>query len=169
MEYFDSVIKDFPGAEGSVLSKTISDCLSNLRELLSVCQRILSYESFSRSELATLHFVASYPMENDGAHITPAELSKLLGIQPSAVSRMLGSMSKQGLVKREISNNDRRVVHVSITDEGERVIRNFLKQFYSLMVEALGEFSQEEQTQAIECQGKFVKAVKTAMQNKNKL
>ena len=42
-----------------------------------------------------------------------------MGVEPSSVSRLLGTMERQGLVRREIDGRDRTRINVTLSDDGE--------------------------------------------------
>jgi DNA-binding MarR family transcriptional regulator len=52
---------------------------------------------------------------------TVAALSRELEIDPGAITRALDRLEAKGLVQRERSTADRRVVHLALTDEGRAV------------------------------------------------
>ena len=56
-----------------------------------------------------------------GECTTMAELARGLNADPGAMTRALDRLEAKGLVKRERSLEDRRVVHLALTDEGRRV------------------------------------------------
>lgn len=56
-----------------------------------------------------------------GAAATPFELSKLLGIDTGLMTRMLDKLESKGLLERSRSLEDRRVVNLTLTKEGEAV------------------------------------------------
>jgi DNA-binding MarR family transcriptional regulator len=60
-------------------------------------------------------------MKRDRA-CTPFELSKLLGIDTGAMTRLLDKLEEKGCVVRSRSLEDRRVVNLSITAKGEQVL-----------------------------------------------
>ena len=51
------------------------------------------------------------------------ELSKLLGLNVNTVSELVGRLVKKHFVKKERDERDRRRVHISLTQLGERIIR----------------------------------------------
>lgn len=53
------------------------------------------------------------------------DLAEKMGVKPSAVTTMIDRLTNNGLVSRRHSENDRRAVLVSITEEGREVIRKF--------------------------------------------
>lgn len=52
---------------------------------------------------------------------TPSQLAASLKASSGRISTLLAGLEKKGLVKREIDPNDRRIVHVSLTDQGKEV------------------------------------------------
>jgi DNA-binding MarR family transcriptional regulator len=56
----------------------------------------------------------------NGDATTPFELSKLLGIDTGLMTRMLDKLEAKGLLQRTRSLEDRRVVNLTLTAEGER-------------------------------------------------
>jgi DNA-binding MarR family transcriptional regulator len=53
-----------------------------------------------------------------GSAKTPAALAKLLGIHPARMTRVLDKLETSGLVERARNGADRRLVDVSLTQEG---------------------------------------------------
>jgi len=56
-----------------------------------------------------------------GVASTPLEVSKLLGIDTGLMTRMLDKLENKGLLHRERSDEDRRVIHLILTDKGRDV------------------------------------------------
>lgn len=56
-----------------------------------------------------------------GIATTPFELSRLLGIDTGLMTRMLDKLETKGLLERSRSIEDRRVVNLELTKEGEAV------------------------------------------------
>ena len=54
------------------------------------------------------------------APMTMGELAGLLRVKPPTVSKTIGRLSAQGLVKREGGNRDGRLVQVALTEEGHK-------------------------------------------------
>lgn len=52
---------------------------------------------------------------------TPAELSRLVEVDTGAMTRMLDRLEAKNLLRRTRSDEDRRVVRLELTAEGERV------------------------------------------------
>ncbi len=55
---------------------------------------------------------------------TPAQIAEQIGVDRSAVTRLLDRLEKKGLVKREHDQLDRRSVKVRITDPGKLMLNH---------------------------------------------
>lgn len=71
------------------------------------------------------------------------ELASLLGVKAPAVTSLIDGLEKEGLVSREHSADDRRVVLVTLTSEGrtalreaEAVRRRYMRQYLAALTEA---------------------------------
>ncbi len=165
MEYFFDLFEDCPCSsdksgknpiKSNIPPEKLFGFLLNFQELMDLNHRLFADESLTRPELVSLHIAMDYPYRNNGEYITPAEIGKRICMHPSAVSRMLGRLSEMNLVRREISTADRRIVKVIVTDKGKAAVKHFLCKAFSVVNTAMEEFSEEEISQMLELQGKFV-------------
>ncbi len=78
----------------------------------------LKFEHFEMNMLMTI----SVLMHKNG-RVKAGDLSGELGINKSALSRMLKAFEEKGLVERVNSKDDRREVYIYLTDEGEKVCK----------------------------------------------
>jgi DNA-binding MarR family transcriptional regulator len=76
----------------------------------------LSVHGVSRAACAILSAIA-----NDGK-TTPASLASFIGIDGAAITRHLDRLEIQGLLVRERSTTDRRVVNLKLTRKGVRLV-----------------------------------------------
>jgi len=56
---------------------------------------------------------------------TMGELGEISNFQLSTLTRVVDRLVERGLVAREADSSDRRVVRVSITDEGSQIVKKF--------------------------------------------
>jgi DNA-binding MarR family transcriptional regulator len=87
---------------------------------------------------------------------TPLELAKLLGIDPGLMSRMLDKLEEQGFLERSRSDEDRRVVIVTLTSHGHEVAARLPAIACGAVNARLDEFSEEEFRQMHRLLRKFV-------------
>ena len=79
-----------------------------------------------------------------GGPSTVAELSRWLQIDAGAMTRLLDRLEKKGLCKRVRSTEDRRVVKVELTPEGETAIEKVPAVLAEVMNAHLAGFSKSE-------------------------
>ena len=60
--------------------------------------------------------ILAYISDNDG--LTQSELADLLDIRPQSLTRALSDLEDRGMVRRERSKTDRRIISLYITDKG---------------------------------------------------
>lgn len=75
---------------------------------------------------------------------TSAALAKDLGIDPASVTRALDRIEAKGLLRRERSTTDRRVVQLVLTEEGRRVAVEVPKVLSLVLNKHLAGFSHAE-------------------------
>lgn len=107
---------------------TATDTMSKRR--LKLWVRLLRTTRLAESELreflriehdSTLpRFDVMAALHRSGPELTMSELSRLLLVSNGNVTAVVGRLVDDGLVARRPSDTDRRIVHVSLTDEGRR-------------------------------------------------
>ncbi len=81
---------------------------------------------------------------HQGGCSTAADLSRSACHDTGAVTRLIDRLEAKGLVKRLRSAEDRRVVNLELTDEGELLAAEVPKIIVKLVNEVLTGFSQDE-------------------------
>lgn len=87
------------------------------------------------TEFATLNLIA---LEED---VTSGDLSRLTGLSPGAVSRMVDRLVDRGFVERRQNPHDRRQVHLVRTDAWQDEIETVVEPRRQVMREALASLS----------------------------
>ena len=87
---------------------------STLISLQSVFKKNLGLVNVSFQKIIALSIIPP-----DGIAMSP--LSKKLGIDNSTTTRLINGMESIGWLKREVSNNDKRVIKVFLTEEGNNI------------------------------------------------
>ena len=82
-------------------------------------------------------------LQNNGAS-TVAELARWLNVDAGAMTRLLDRLEKKGLCKRVRSTQDRRVVQVELTPDGEAAITEVPAMLAEVMNAHLAGFSKTE-------------------------
>jgi DNA-binding MarR family transcriptional regulator len=77
---------------------------------------------------------------------TVAELARELQTDPGAMTRLLDRLEAKGLCRRERSTDDRRVVHVALTPEGDAAAARVPEVLSQVMNATLAGFTRQEWT-----------------------
>ena len=75
---------------------------------------------------------------------TSANLARDLGIDPAAVTRALDRLEAKGMLRRERSTSDRRVVHLVLTEAGDAIAAKVPQALSSVLHAHLSGFNHEE-------------------------
>lgn len=86
-----------------------------------IAERLRNVDEFGVTE--TQFRVLELLSKNEAHKVT--DLAEKMGVKPSAVTTMIDRLANNGLVSRRHDDNDRRAVLLSITEEGQEVIRKF--------------------------------------------
>ncbi|RQR40239.1 MarR family transcriptional regulator [Burkholderia sp. Bp9143] len=75
---------------------------------------------------------------------SPAALAKLVGVDPGRMTRLLDVLKSRGLLERDRSDKDRRVVDVSLTQEGWETIARSAQVIPEIRRRRLAHFTQSD-------------------------
>ncbi|GJG94980.1 MarR family winged helix-turn-helix transcriptional regulator [Cupriavidus pauculus] len=91
-----------------------------------------------------------------GAANTPLEISRLLGIDTGLMTRMLDKLENKGLLQRQRSDEDRRVIHLILTAKGKAVAAQIPDIAPDVLNHRLRNFSKDEFNEFMRLLQKFV-------------
>lgn len=91
------------------------------------------------SEIRLLYLFAVF---NEGKPVSPSEIAKKTHVTFGAISHHINSLEKKGLIKRTTAKDNKRVVYITLTEKGQKLVKviekAMFKKIYKL-VEFLGE------------------------------
>lgn len=105
-------------AEAESGDEAVEAVLTASRALIAVAVRSLSAvaEDITIAQYRTLVVLASRGPQK------LADLAEQLGVTPPTVGRMCDRLARRGLVLRHRAHDDRRVVRISLTKDGRRIV-----------------------------------------------
>lgn len=101
--------------------QTLAEFRYELRKFLRFSERAAESQNLAPQQYLALLSIKGYPGRD---RVTVGELAERLQTTHHATVGLLNRLQKRGLVHREVSAEDRRCVIISLTPEGERVLRN---------------------------------------------
>jgi Transcriptional regulators len=88
----------------------------------------------------------------------PCDIGKSLGVDNSAITRMLDRLEKKGLIQRTPAPEDRRALIIGLTDKGYETIERALPLAGNAIAELAHALTDEEQSQLKHCLRKILVA-----------
>jgi DNA-binding MarR family transcriptional regulator len=137
----------------------------DLRVLSAIRRIIRSFDLYSR-ELAAKARITSPQLVcllavAERGKTTATIMGREVFLSPSTIVGILDRLEAKGLVRRERDGNDRRVVSVSLTEEGSRLARSAPSPLQDTLTEALRVLPGEEQIKIAESLERVVTLMET--------
>lgn len=104
--------------------------------------KTMEEQGFCRSQPAMIKMLS----QHDG--LTQVELASKLNVTPATVSNMLKRMERDNMIERRRSEEDQRVTHVYLTEQGKQHSDVVCKLFDEMTQKGFGNFTEEELQQA---------------------
>jgi DNA-binding MarR family transcriptional regulator len=125
-------------------SVVAEEAVNNLRRLFQVVNKQSKNEA-SESGLSGPQLWAIKVLSDEvGNSITVSKLAQRMCLNSSTVVRILDSLEAKDLVKRERSVNDRRMVHISLTNEGRQIVNQSPFIADNLLIKSLNMLSENK-------------------------
>lgn len=130
---------DFFTQDGSLVRGTLG-------YLLRKSTRLVVAQMHARFTDVDLSFPQWLTLMLVGDHeaVTAAQLSRILGHNSGAVTRLIDQLEERGLMKRARSTADRRVVELALTEAGSDAAQALAPRVISLWAEWLEDFTPDE-------------------------
>jgi DNA-binding MarR family transcriptional regulator len=106
--------------------------------------------------------ILSLPLENT---LRMNELSNVMGVDNSTMTRMVNQLVEKGLVLRKADEKDRRLVHVGLTAAGRKLHEELAGALDNFYKDSLDQIPEEERTTIIESLTKVNSAMARGLEN----
>jgi len=90
----------------------------------------------------------------EGGPRTPAELAEAAGVTRATMTGLIDTLERDGFVKREPDPNDRRMMSVRLTPEGERFLMKFLPGHFQAIASLMSPLTEAERKTLVQLLGK---------------
>lgn len=94
-------------------------------------------------------------------NLSLSSLSERIRAQNSTVTGIIDRMEREGLVRRERSTSDRRVVHIRLSDKGQKLAKQIQVEPMEIFRDALGSLSQTDLRDLLRLMNKLQRHVRT--------
>lgn len=119
--------------------------LERLQNAYETTVRKLGSDLLSQSELGVTRsqYYILYLLSKQG-FFTVSDLAEKLEVKPSAVTVMIDRLCKINLVKRDRDDNDRRIVKIGITPEGNQFLERAKQKRNAVLKDHLSRLDDDE-------------------------
>lgn len=125
------------------INQTLNELLVGLfRDIMSIEERALrtgEYKDVTSNDMHVIEAIGTASSKN------MSSVAKSLGVTTGTLTISVNSLVKKGYVERTRSEEDRRVVLVSLTDKGRAVFAHHQKFHDDMMAAVLEQLSDDEQ------------------------
>lgn len=115
----------------------------SFKQAMAAVRRLRGRETRRPGALSDAQYTLLFGLR-DVPELPSSELAELAALSPASATEMLDGLAAAGLVHRERSATDRRVVLTSLTDRGRDLVEARRALFEPRWRAALAEFSDEE-------------------------
>jgi MarR family transcriptional regulator, organic hydroperoxide resistance regulator len=115
----------------------------SFKAAMAAVRRLRGRETRHPGELSDAQYSLLFSLRHHEA-LPSRELADLADVSAATVTEMLEALETAGLVRRERSQTDRRVVLTSLTDRGRQLVEERRARYEPRWLAALAEFSDEE-------------------------
>jgi len=89
-----------------------------------------------------------------GGPRTPAELADAAGVTRATMTGLIDTLERDGFVKREPDPNDRRMMSVRLTPDGERFMSDYLPEHFQAIAALMSPLNESERKTLVRLLGK---------------
>ncbi len=107
----------------------------------------------TRGQVYILRLIKQDPQHNI------SDLAKIMGISLSSVSGLIHSLEQKGLIERQRSKEDRRIINIKFTSQGEHILKEMDRMREEILSKYLEHLEPEEVNTLVELVEKIVGAV----------
>lgn len=116
-------------------------------------------QDLSRGRFVVLMLLFKHQREScclPSAPLTPALLADRSGVTRATMTGLVDTLERDGLVSREPSTEDRRMMQVVLTGKGEALLKNFLPVHFRRIAALMGALTSDEQKMLVQLGQKLV-------------
>lgn len=100
-----------------------------------------------------------HKLQGAGADVKISDISDYLGLPRPGVTRTVKEMEAKGYLRKIVSEEDGRIIYISITDKGELLSEKYDKNYYARLCKHLSDITDDDADCMIRTIEKFYKVM----------
>lgn len=162
MKYLMNFFENELCPEKRVSAEKYAQFLEYFQRSISINPARLVGGGTCQSEITLLYRALDHQYDH-GENISVAEAAKQIDVSMPFVSKTLKALVEKGYAQRVSDENDRRLVRISVTKDGEKLVDRFFVKVFSVLNTAMSEFTLEEIESMIDLYGRIINAIANAV------
>ena len=139
----DSATPDVTAAAAAEPLQAAEHLGRSFKGAMAAVRRLRGRETRHPGELSDAQYGLLFGLR-EHSELSSSELALAADLSPATATEMLDALATAGLVRRQRSERDRRVVLISLTERGHEVVEERRARYEPRWRAALAEFSDEE-------------------------
>ncbi len=139
----------------SAASFSTGSSIGYLLKLAHVLVHDVGTAAFAAHDLSFIQWIVLMKLK-EGRAATASDLCKTMHYDNGSVTRLLDQLEERGLLRRERSKTDRRVILLKLTQAGEKKIAELVPVVVDVLNSVLAEFSKAEFAQLVRLLNKLI-------------
>lgn len=129
-----------------------------MQEIFHKLFKIIDFKKEYQLKSSGLNFLQLHTLEKIWKEkaMKTLEISKVLDISPSTLIGVLDELERQGLILRERQQEDKRVVLVTVTDKGDRIVKKHFEEDDVFLINLLKQLEEQEQKELVKLLDKML-------------
>lgn len=114
--------------------------------------------NINMSEFILMNGIAENAIDSQN-NVDMTDIRGYLAVSKAAISQMLGSLEKKGYINRDVDQNNRRNIIVTLTPEGREVLESQYEDFTSRLDDIMSCLGEEDVRQIITMINRLIKII----------
>lgn len=85
-----------------------------------------------------------YALSENGKQVRVSDAADYLHLPRPVITRTVGNMENEGLIQKIPDKNDRRVVHIELTENGKKLRQRYVDDYFGALTKKFDDISDEE-------------------------
>jgi len=150
-----------PQTNPTILDDTLQEEVESLERITLclgwACHRQLAQE-LSSFQLTVPQFIALRSLKNHPGHCTMSDLADATFQVSATMTGIVDRLSERQLVQRQRDPSDRRALHVTLTEQGQRLLAEIERQKQARLQRTLTTLSPEDRREMLRLMQRYLEA-----------
>lgn len=133
-----------------MISMTMEEEVKQISSFIRIFSSYLnSLEKKMANEMLTFNEIRVMLELHDNEQLSAKDIEQRLDFDKSYMSRILKNLSEMGYISKDQSSEDKRLFHLSLTEEGKELSQSLYEQYLDILEDEIEDLSDAEKNQLL--------------------